>query len=144
MLKVVVTGAAGQIGYSLLPMLASGSVFGSTKLELVLLEIPQAVPALEGVKMVLHPMLCCTIAMACTKVVFWLTPLSHSTAPLLCSFGLLFLLSCATLTRNCWTVPFPRSQTSSVPVIPWSPFKMPMSLSWSVVFPENQVCCAKI
>jgi malate/lactate dehydrogenase len=63
MLKVVVTGAAGQIGYSLLPMLASGSVFGSTKLELVLLEIPQAVPALEGVKMV-HPMCCCTIAMA--------------------------------------------------------------------------------
>ena len=48
---MVVTGAAGQIGYSLLPMLASGSVFGSAKIELRLLEIPQAVPALEGVKM---------------------------------------------------------------------------------------------
>ena len=70
MLKVVVTGAAGQIGYSLLPMLASGSVFGSTKLELVLLEIPQAVPALEGVKMVLHPMCCCTIAMALVPRLF--------------------------------------------------------------------------
>jgi malate dehydrogenase len=48
---VVVTGAAGQIGYSLLPILASGSVFGSAKIELRLLEIPQAVSALEGVKM---------------------------------------------------------------------------------------------
>jgi len=50
-LPVVVTGAAGQIGYSLLPMLASGQVFNDTKIELRLLEIPQAVPALEGVKM---------------------------------------------------------------------------------------------
>ena len=33
--KVAVTGAAGQIGYSLLPRLASGEVFGSdTKVHL--------------------------------------------------------------------------------------------------------------
>lgn len=54
-ITVVVTGAAGQIGYSLLPMISSGSVFGHDCLvELRLLEIPQAVGALEGVKMELH------------------------------------------------------------------------------------------
>ena len=51
---VVVTGAAGNIGYALLPMIASGSVFGDAKVELRLLEIPQAVPALQGVKMELE------------------------------------------------------------------------------------------
>jgi malate dehydrogenase len=50
--KVAVTGAAGQIGYSLLFRLASGEVFGAdTKISLCLLEITPALPALEGVVM---------------------------------------------------------------------------------------------
>lgn len=50
--KVAVTGAAGQIGYSLLFRIASGEVFGpDTRVVLSLLEIPQAVKALEGVAM---------------------------------------------------------------------------------------------
>ena len=50
--KVAVTGAAGQIGYAMLFRLASGSVFGpDTAVELQLLELEQALPALEGVKM---------------------------------------------------------------------------------------------
>ena len=50
--KVAVTGAAGQIGYAMLFRLASGAVFGrDTSVELRLLELEQALPALEGVKM---------------------------------------------------------------------------------------------
>lgn len=50
--KIAVTGAAGQIGYSLLFRLASGEVFGAnTKVSLHLLEITPALPALEGVVM---------------------------------------------------------------------------------------------
>ena len=50
--KVAVTGAAGQIGYAMLFRIASGSVFGrDTSVELRLLELEQALPALEGVKM---------------------------------------------------------------------------------------------
>jgi len=50
--KVAVTGAAGQIGYSLLFRIASGSLFGpDTPVELRLLEIPPALNALEGVVM---------------------------------------------------------------------------------------------
>lgn len=50
--RVAVTGAAGQIGYSLLPRLASGEVFGpDTNVELQLLEITPALSALEGVVM---------------------------------------------------------------------------------------------
>ena len=50
--KVAVTGAAGQIGYSILPRLANGEVFGpDTRVSLHLLEIPQALGALEGVVM---------------------------------------------------------------------------------------------
>ena len=53
--KVAVTGAAGQIGYSLLFRIASGSMFGSDQpVELELIEIPQAVKALEGVIMELE------------------------------------------------------------------------------------------
>ncbi len=53
--KVAVTGAAGQIGYSLLPRLVSGEVFGfDTKVSLHLLEITPALPALEGVVMELN------------------------------------------------------------------------------------------
>ena len=50
--KVAVTGAAGQIGYSLLFRIASGSMLGpDTPVELRLLEITPALKALEGVVM---------------------------------------------------------------------------------------------
>jgi len=50
--RVVVTGAAGQIGYAILFRLASGQVMGSDeKVELRLLEVPQAVKAAEGTAM---------------------------------------------------------------------------------------------
>jgi len=49
---VAITGAAGQIGYALLFRIAAGEMFGpETKVNLNLLELPRAVPALEGVKM---------------------------------------------------------------------------------------------
>ena len=50
-LKVAVTGAAGQIGYSLLFRLASGALLGDRPIELRLLEITPALKALEGVVM---------------------------------------------------------------------------------------------
>jgi malate dehydrogenase len=54
-IKVAVTGAAGQIGYSLLFRIASGSMFGSEQpVHLSLIEIPPALGALEGVVMELH------------------------------------------------------------------------------------------
>ncbi len=54
-IKVAVTGAAGQIGYALLPRIASGSIFGHDQpVELQLIEIPQGMKALEGVVMELH------------------------------------------------------------------------------------------
>src|SRR3954451_8841370 len=47
--RVVVTGAAGQIGYAILFRIASGQLLGpDEKIELRLLEIPQAVQAAEG------------------------------------------------------------------------------------------------
>ena len=50
--KVAVTGAAGQIGYSLLFRIASGAMLGKdTPVELRLLEITPALKALEGVVM---------------------------------------------------------------------------------------------
>ncbi|WP_298890443.1 malate dehydrogenase [uncultured Serinicoccus sp.] len=50
--KVAVTGAAGQIGYSLLFRIASGELLGpDTPVELRLLEITPALGALEGVVM---------------------------------------------------------------------------------------------
>ena len=50
--KVAVTGAAGQIGYSLLFRLASGGLLGPDRpIELRLLEIEPALKALEGVVM---------------------------------------------------------------------------------------------
>ncbi|HCL30788.1 MAG TPA: malate dehydrogenase [Candidatus Latescibacteria bacterium] len=53
--RIAVTGAAGQIGYALLPRLASGEVFGhDTRISLSLLEITPALPALEGVVMELQ------------------------------------------------------------------------------------------
>jgi malate dehydrogenase len=51
-IKVGVTGAAGQIAYSLLPHLVSGSVFGPDQpVILSLLDIPPAQTALSGVVM---------------------------------------------------------------------------------------------
>ncbi len=53
--KVAVTGAAGQVGYSLLFRIASGSLLGpDTPVELRLLEVTPALSALEGVVMELH------------------------------------------------------------------------------------------
>src|SRR4051812_35014761 len=50
--RVAVTGAAGQVAYAMLARLAGGEVFGpDTKVILHLLEIPQALPALDGVVM---------------------------------------------------------------------------------------------
>jgi malate dehydrogenase len=50
--RVAVTGAAGQIGYALLFRIASGQMLGDDQpVILQLLEIPQAVGALEGVRM---------------------------------------------------------------------------------------------
>ncbi|KTC89299.1 malate dehydrogenase [Legionella cincinnatiensis] len=50
--RVAVTGAAGQIGYALLFRIASGQMFGAnTEVELNLLELEAALPALEGVAM---------------------------------------------------------------------------------------------
>lgn len=51
-IKVAVTGAAGQIGYSLLFRIASGQMFGpDAEVELSLLELEKALPALGGVIM---------------------------------------------------------------------------------------------
>ena len=49
--KIAVTGAAGQICYSLLFRIASGSLLGDRPIELRLLEITPALKALEGVVM---------------------------------------------------------------------------------------------
>jgi malate dehydrogenase len=53
--RVAVTGAAGQVAYSMLARLASGEVFGpDTQVVLQLLEITPALQALEGVVMELE------------------------------------------------------------------------------------------
>ena len=62
-LKVAVTGAAGQIGYSLLFRLASGALLGPDRtIELRLLEITPALKALEGVVMELDDCAFATLA----------------------------------------------------------------------------------
>ncbi len=54
-IRVAVTGAAGQIGYSLLFRIASGAMFGPNQpLILHLIEIEPALPALKGVVMELE------------------------------------------------------------------------------------------
>ncbi len=54
-MKVAVTGAAGQIGYSLLFRIASGEMLGPEQpVQLQMLEIPPALPALDGVAMELE------------------------------------------------------------------------------------------
>lgn len=53
--KVAITGAAGQIGYQLIFRIASGQMFGpDTEVDLSLLELEQALPALQGVAMELE------------------------------------------------------------------------------------------
>jgi malate dehydrogenase len=52
LVKIAVTGAAGQIGYALLFRLASGQAFGpDTRVALHILEITPVLPAVEGVVM---------------------------------------------------------------------------------------------
>ncbi|KAG7283564.1 hypothetical protein CRUP_026491 [Coryphaenoides rupestris] len=54
-IRVVVTGAAGQIAYSLLYSIAKGDVFGKDQpIVLVLLDIPPMLPVLDGVVMELQ------------------------------------------------------------------------------------------
>jgi malate dehydrogenase len=61
--KIAVTGAAGQIGYSLLFRLASGSLLGPDQpIELRLLEITPALKTLEGVVMELDDCAFSTLA----------------------------------------------------------------------------------
>lgn len=53
--NITVTGAAGQIGYAILPRIAAGEIYGpDTKVALFLLEITPAMRALEGVVMELQ------------------------------------------------------------------------------------------
>ena len=53
--KVAITGAGGQIGYALLFRIASGQMFGeNTLIDLHLLELEAALPALTGVAMELE------------------------------------------------------------------------------------------
>lgn len=55
---MVITGAAGNIGYAIIPLIASGSLFGPNQsIILHLLEIPSCKERLEGVKMELED--CC-------------------------------------------------------------------------------------
>lgn len=61
--RVVVTGAAGQIGYALLFRIAAGELFGREQpIILQLLEIPPALPALDGVVMELDDCAFATLA----------------------------------------------------------------------------------
>jgi len=49
-LRILITGAAGQIAYSFLPLLCSGEVFGKdVKIFLHLLDLPQQEEVLQGV-----------------------------------------------------------------------------------------------
>lgn len=53
--KVAISGAAGQIGYALLFRIAHGDMFGpDTEVELQLLELPAALPSLQGILMELE------------------------------------------------------------------------------------------
>jgi malate dehydrogenase len=73
--KVAVTGAAGQIGYALLFRIASGQMFGPrTTVDLHMLELEAALPALDGVAMELEdcafPLLRRTVATASADEAF--------------------------------------------------------------------------
>jgi malate dehydrogenase len=73
--NVAITGAAGQIGYALAFRVASGQMFGADQpVNLHLLEIPQALPGLQGVVMELDdcafPTLSKVVATDDAKVAF--------------------------------------------------------------------------
>ncbi|MDD1650673.1 MAG: malate dehydrogenase [Methylococcaceae bacterium] len=51
---IAVSGAAGQIGYSLLFRLIGGGLLGDQPITLSLLEVPQSIGVLDGVAMELH------------------------------------------------------------------------------------------
>ncbi|MCB1119276.1 MAG: malate dehydrogenase, partial [Chlamydiia bacterium] len=51
MKRIAITGGAGQIAYQLLFRIASGELLGEEPIALHILEVPEAIPALEGVKM---------------------------------------------------------------------------------------------
>jgi len=54
-LRVMVSGAGGQIAYSLLPLIANGYVFGTKQRVFIsMLDIPPAMQVLEGVRMELE------------------------------------------------------------------------------------------
>lgn len=54
-IRIAITGAGGQIGYALIFRIASGGLFGPDQpVSLRLLEIPQALPALQGTLMELE------------------------------------------------------------------------------------------
>lgn len=54
-MRVCVTGAAGQIGYSIVPLIAGGHMLGpNVRVRLTLLEVAPALKALEGVRMELE------------------------------------------------------------------------------------------
>jgi len=76
-LRVAVTGAAGQIGYSLLPRIAAGEMFGPDRpviLQLIEIPVDKAMKALEGVAMELEdcafPLLQGTVLTSDPKVGF--------------------------------------------------------------------------
>lgn len=48
-IRILVTGAAGQIGYSIVQQIASGHVFDNKPVTLILLDIPPMMEVLEGV-----------------------------------------------------------------------------------------------
>ena len=50
-MKILVSGGAGQIAYSLIPFLLTGSIFGKIKIDLILLDIEMCIEKLQGVKM---------------------------------------------------------------------------------------------
>jgi malate dehydrogenase len=74
-IRVAVTGAAGNIGYALLFRIAAGEMFGKeTQVDLSLLELEQALPALKGVVMELEdcafPLLSSVVSTPDPKVAF--------------------------------------------------------------------------
>ena len=87
-ITVLITGAAGQIGYALAPQIARGAMFGpEQKVVLHLLDIPPAQTALEGVVMELidcaYPLLAgMWLLQTCLMVTLTLTrSLSSSDGP---------------------------------------------------------------
>ena len=73
--RVTITGAAGQIGYQLAFRIASGQMLGTGQpVILQLLEIPPALPALDGVVMELND---CAAAKSCGRR----NPLQHNRQP---------------------------------------------------------------